>query len=667
MGQRKKKYQSGEGSKYVTRQAALRMLQLTLKNFRSLCILKGIYPREPHNRKKAQRGTPGIKILYNKKDIQFLMHEPIIWKLRDVKIFARKSGRARALRDFKAVRRHIDNHPVLTLDHIVKERYPTFIDAIRDLDDCLTLCFLFSSFPSLKHVPRDQSALCRRLTVEFMHAVIVSKALRKVFVSIKGYYYQAEIKGQTVTWIVPHHFSFEPQARADVDFKVMSTFVEFYTVVLGFVNFRLYHSLNLYYPPKFPNYSDDIEKDLADEEVYVAERIAALNVSLIRTKEEDQEEEDNAVDEFPDANFLNSLVISPHARVVEFDLEAILDKVGSTDDPEKLEKIKLELERVRALKTLFQGLKFYLNREVPREPLVFIIRCFGGEVSWDRLIFVGATYEEDDKSITHHIIDRPSLSTCIPHSTASYYLFGLYALNLNRKERWSDQVNTICWYYIQPQWVFDSVNARQRLPVETYMIGAILPPHLSPFIDESRDQYIPPEEKLLRDPSLQLEKPFTGDGDDDVLSNVDLGEEETLDKTEDTMLDEKDKEYITSESDDEETEVKEDLELEISSKEKAREEKKKHMAVTVGTLVQEDPREKTRLEKQEYRLREKMIPKKHRRLYKSMMAGRMKRNKEAWLLGKKRKRYEEEEMLKRKAQKKEAIKAALASVDAQEL
>ncbi|CAG2062604.1 unnamed protein product, partial [Timema podura] len=261
----------------------------------------------------------------------------------------------------------------------------------------------------------------------------------------------------------------------------------------------------------------DIEKDLADEEVYVAERIAALNVSLIRTKEEDhEEEEDNAVDEFPD----------------------------STDDPEKLEKIKLELERVRALKTLFQGLKFYLNREVPREPLVFIIRCFGGEVSWDRLLFVGATYEEEDKSITHQIIDRPNLSTCIPHR-----------------------------YYIQPQWVFDSVNARQRLPVETYMMGAILPPHLSPFVDENRDQYIPPEEKLFRDPSLQLEKPFTGEDDDDVLSDVDLGEEETIDKTEETTLDEKDKEDITSESDDEETEVIEDLEPELSAKEKARQEK----------------------------------------------------------------------------------------------
>lgn len=157
------------------------------------------------------------------------------------------------MRDFGAMRRYLNNHPQLKLDHIVKERYPTFVDALRDLDDCLTLCFLFSTFPSINHVPREHSILCRRLTVEFMHAVIAAKALRKVFVSIKGFYYQAEIKGQTITWIVPHHFCFEPQSKNDVDFKIMSTFVEFYIVMLGFVNFRLYHSLNMYYPPKFNN------------------------------------------------------------------------------------------------------------------------------------------------------------------------------------------------------------------------------------------------------------------------------------------------------------------------------------------------------------------------------------------------------------------------------
>lgn len=61
------------------------------------------------------------------------------------------------------------------------------------------------------------------------------------------------------------------------------------------------------------------------------------------------------------------------------------------------------------MKTLFKGLKFFLNREVPREPLVFILRSFGGEVSWDKLLFVGATFDENDETITHQIVDRPSM------------------------------------------------------------------------------------------------------------------------------------------------------------------------------------------------------------------------------------------------------------------
>jgi pescadillo protein len=162
------------------------------------------------------------------------------------------------MREFNEMRRYLKNHPHIKLDHIIKERYPTFIDALKDLDDCLTLCFLFSTFPSIKHIPRNHSILCRRLTVEFMHAVIAAKALRKVFISIKGYYYQAEIKGQTITWIIPHHFGFEPQHKCEVDFKLMSIFVEFYTIMLGFVNYRLYHTLNLFYPPKFGDMSKKI-------------------------------------------------------------------------------------------------------------------------------------------------------------------------------------------------------------------------------------------------------------------------------------------------------------------------------------------------------------------------------------------------------------------------
>lgn len=79
-------FQSGEGARYVTRRAALNKLQLSLKDFRTLCIIKGIYPREPAHRRRAQRGKSGIQILYLKKDILFLLHEPMIWKLRDLQV-----------------------------------------------------------------------------------------------------------------------------------------------------------------------------------------------------------------------------------------------------------------------------------------------------------------------------------------------------------------------------------------------------------------------------------------------------------------------------------------------------------------------------------------------------------------------------------------------------
>ena len=48
---------------------------------------------------------------------------------------------------------------------------------------------------------------CKRLAVEFLHFVIESRSLRKVFLSIKGIYYQAEVNGQTLTWITPYQFS----------------------------------------------------------------------------------------------------------------------------------------------------------------------------------------------------------------------------------------------------------------------------------------------------------------------------------------------------------------------------------------------------------------------------------------------------------------------------
>lgn len=78
----------------------------------------------------------------------------------------------------------------------------------------------------------------------------------------------------------------------------------------------------------------------------------------------------------------------------------------------------------------------------------------------------------------------------------------------------------------------------------------------------------------------------------------------------------------------------------------------KGMSVNPGEVYKADPVEKRRQEKHEFYLREKMISKRHRKLYKSMRDGQKKRAKESWLLRKKRRLIDASE----KEQKKEAKK-----------
>ena len=49
---------------------------------------------------------------------------------------------------------------------------------------------------------------------------------------------------------------------------------------------------------------------------------------------------------------------------------------------------------------LFRGLVFYLGREVPREPLLLVLRAFGGTVGWEG---DGSPLQESDESITHQV------------------------------------------------------------------------------------------------------------------------------------------------------------------------------------------------------------------------------------------------------------------------
>jgi len=171
----------------------------------------------------------------------------------------------------------------------------------------------------------------------------------------------------------------------------------------------------------------------SDDKEQAFERVESLGEALRRNV--DASETDVHVDEFPP------------------------DSIEGEPSSEKLEQARCERDAVAKLRRLFENCKIFLSRETPRESLAFAIRAFGGEVSWDQNLAEGSTFREVDESVTHQIVDRPTLQTQL----------------MNR-------------WYVQPQWVYDSINFRRVLPVEHYLVGAVLPPHYSPFVDETLEE-----------------------------------------------------------------------------------------------------------------------------------------------------------------------------------
>ncbi|KFD68280.1 hypothetical protein M514_03088 [Trichuris suis] len=442
MGMRKK-YESGAAANYISRRQALSKLQLSLRDFRRLCIIKGIHPHEPRHKKKVNKGSNTQRTWYFAKDIQFLAHEPLINKFREFKVFLKRLHRAKVEGDQNEVNRVAKTRPLLKYDRIVKERYPTFMDAIRDLEDALCLCFLFAKLKKKSRIPSRIPHMCRRLTVEFLHFVIETKALRKVFVSIKGVYYQAEIMGQTITWITPHERAIEE--NADVDMSVMITFADFYITFMGFVNFRLYKDAGLFYPPKLGRVNLLTAKEHEADTEAAQEVISSTRVLLVCM-----------------LAIVFQLIYSLSEELGRDSSSAAAQEPALEEFPEEESGMDSDLiaeyKRVRNVQNLFAGLKFFLSREVPRESLTFVIRACGGLVSWDSSVEYGSSYLESDETITHQIVDRPNqLTSFITRS------------------------------YVQPQWVYDCVNAGLLLPVQSYFLGVELPPHLSPFAEEKED------------------------------------------------------------------------------------------------------------------------------------------------------------------------------------
>lgn len=445
----------------------------------------GIYPREPRNKKKASKTATPNTTFYYARDIQYLLHEPLLKKFREQKALSKKIARALGRGEVGDAARLEKNHaPKLTLDHIIKERYPTFIDALRDLDDCLSLLFLFANLPSSANVPPKTIALCQRLCHEFQHYLIATHSLRKSFLSIKGIYYQATIQGQDIMWLVPYRFV--QRINGDVDFRIMATFVEFYTTLLGFVNFRLYTSIGLVYPPKFDVRSDENGAELAaftlegrkpgetkaieakpngDAEKQVSREIQDKVDSVVKNANLDQEQEEQQEEEEEENN----------DGIDKF--EPAAPEADALPQPDM---------SANEAATLFAPFTFFISREAPRGPLEFILRAFGCKrIGWDPVLGDGAfTTDESDPRITHQIVDRPAL----PESSLPAIPDAPQDGAVQKIKPGTRVPGRI---YVQPQWVWDCINEGKLLRPDLYAPGATLPPHLSPWVKPGKGQYDP--------------------------------------------------------------------------------------------------------------------------------------------------------------------------------
>lgn len=661
MAQIKKKGKAGAAKNYVTRNQAIRKLQISLPDFRKLCIWKGIYPREPRSRKKVSKSATNSTTFYYAKDIQYLLHEPLVQRFRDQKSLEKKISRAlgrgnvtdASRLEVNAARPEKTGKPRYTLDHVLRERYPTFVDALRDLDDCLSMLFLFANLPSTTSVPAKMVARCERLCLEFQHYLIVSHSVTKSFLSIKGIYYQANIRGEDVLWLVPYKFN--QRIVGDVDFRIMGTFVEFYMTLLSFVNYRLYTTLGLKYPPKFDAVEDDNAAELG------AFTLEGLTLAGVDEKQQQQLE---GVAHKPDPK-VQAAVNKVLKQIGDKDTDGDdVDAAGEesngtveeeqpSDEMDKFEPaapggdiLPQPTDSGANHGSVFANLTVFLSRETPRQPLEFLLKSFGCKrVGWDAVLGGGAfTTDERDPAITHQIVDRPPIQAAVEAQGDGED--NQTSQKVAANQRVPGRV------YVQPQWVWDSVNEGELKEPHLYAPGASLPPHLSPFVKRIQGAYDPTVPLEEQEPAREA---LQDGSDDDNMEDAEDG----MDVAEDDDSENGDFGGFSEDEDDDDAE--EEQEQEAGEDEGSENEGRSHQAELEAELkgtsvkakgtdkkakAKEDARKalskKEREEAEEIERAKGMLSKKKRKLFEQMQYTNNKKSAEDEKLRAKRRKHEKE-------------------------
>ena len=606
-GKNRKKDHAGLDATFIGRAKVLKRLQISLKDFRRLCILKGVYPREPRGR--APRNKKG-QVFYHIKDVKALAHEPLLEKFREFRAFMKKVRKSANRNEKDEARRKEPLAPMYTLHHLVRERYPRFTDALGDLDDALCLICLFATLPSDGRIKAGITRKAQHLASAWGAYCATTSSITKSFISVKGVYFEAEVQNTPVRWVMPHNFTqYMPEG---VDFRVMLTFFEFYETLLGFVLYKLYAELGLRYPLPVAATTATIgsgENSVSSATLHptlggkatsvLAANLMTLQVALhqaskgnsaaeavrdalqqtndgkqsegdkkaskaskkkqqklaksideaLKGVQEDDDDDDN--DSGGDDGMDEDEDQVPIAAPLREALEAISDDTtnnnmnsSENDQETRLADHLSQNPTAQKRHRLFHNLTFFLSREVPRGYLELIILSYGGKIGWEGQ---DSPISVADPSITHHIVDRPKL---------------LPSYNSLPKSR----------EFVQPQWIIDCANFQFVLPITRYAVGVTeLPPHLSPWVEDKEEGYIPKYaeeiEKLKNgemleedigkekiDGSVVVEEQGGKDSDDEDSSDDEERPSQVLKKEKDAKDD--DSESSEEEEEEDEEEVK---------------------------------------------------------------------------------------------------------------
>lgn len=162
------------------------------------------------------------------------------------------------------------------------------------------------------------------------------------------------------------------------------------------------------------------------------------------------------------------------------------------------------------------------------------MQSYGGKVGWEG---AESPISAKTSSITHHIVDRPKLPKDYE--------------NLPKSRE-----------FVQPQWILDCSNFMVLMPIAKYAVGAALPPHLSPWVDNEEEGYKPAYAE-------EIERIKAGESVDTIAADNEADNESS--SSEDEDMEGQEEEEVNDNADDDESAD----ELEVTDKDKQMVKKKR--------------------------------------------------------------------------------------------